>query len=327
MKRTVCALLCILCILSGCSVPDEGHSVQELSGVRALTYAAKHPHAVAPSWIPQEIPDIPLYRPTDDYPEPNTAWTARDEIAVGGKYADFFPVVTNETPLEIMISEIDNPYFIITWTTNTQYLYPYDYERYQEDACPSLERIVLGEPWLGFPYRLPMNFLRMTGPGQYYTVCRQKDGGYVYLFFDRPRSMQDYGVYSSQDKTNIFLHGVLYAEKKLAYEDFASIEIGDNIENVIAIDPAAALCKTLYNLNTALYGEEHYFDYRAVSSLHLLTDGILEVRYLIQDEGELTVDKLFYYPDYQYMSSGYHRITGNKVYMNLTVFPQDFPSA
>lgn len=87
MKRTVCALLCILCILSGCSVPDEGHSVQELSGVRALTYAAKHPHAVAPSWIPQEIPDIPLYRPTDDYPEPNTAWTARDEIAVGGKYA------------------------------------------------------------------------------------------------------------------------------------------------------------------------------------------------------------------------------------------------
>ena len=161
----------------------------------------------------------------------------------------------------------------------------------------------------------------------YYTVCRQKDGGYVYLFFDRPRSMQDYGVYSSQDKTNIFLHGVLYAEKKLAYEDFASIEIGDNIENVIAIDPAAALCKTLYNWNTALYGEEHYFDYRAVSSLHLLTDGILEVRYLIQDEGELTVDKLFYYPDYQYMSSGYHRITGNKVYMNLTVFPQDFPSA
>lgn len=139
--------------------------------------------------------------------------------------------------------------------------------------------------------------------------------------------MQDYGVYSSQDKTNIFLHGVLYAEKKLAYEDFASIEIGDNIENVIAIDPAAALCKTLYNWNTALYGEEHYFDYRAVSSLHLLTDGILEVRYLIQDEGELTVDKLFYYPDYQYMSSGYHRITGNKVYMNLTVFPQDFPSA
>lgn len=136
--------------------------------------------------------------------------------------------------------------------------------------------------------------------------------------------MQDYGVYSSQDKTNIFLHGVLYAEKKLAYEDFASIEIGDNIENVIAIDPAAALCKTLYNWNTALYGEEHYFDYRAVSSLHLLTDGILEVRYLIQDEGELTVDKLFYYPDYQYMSSGYHRITGNKVYMNLTVFPQDF---
>lgn len=165
MKRTVCALLCILCILSGCSVPDEGHSVQELSGVRALTYAAKHPHAVAPSWIPQEIPDIPLYRPTDDYPEPNTAWTARDEIAVGGKYADFFPVVTNETPLEIMISEIDNPYFIITWTTNTQYLYPYDYERYQEDAWSVSGTDCAGGAMAGLSLPAPHEFFAHDGAG------------------------------------------------------------------------------------------------------------------------------------------------------------------
>ena len=270
-------------------------------------------------------------RYTTEAPESNTAWTPVDRIEVVGEYADSFPVVTNETPLEIMISEINNPYFLMAWMHDMQYFYPYDYNgensdygRYSDNACPSLERIVKGEAWLKFYYHLPINFLRKTGFGQYYTVCKQKGGGYVYIFFDRPRTISDYSVYDgSQDETNVFFYGVLYAEKSLCYDDFRDIKKGDSIDKVAFIDTAAVLPKTLLEWDTALYGPQ-YHSADGLSSLHLLTDGILEIYYTIEDS-KLFVDSLAYYEDYMYMSSGLYRDTGNKAYMNLKVLPQDYP--
>ena len=131
------------------------------------------------------MPEKPEDQLTTYVPQANTGWTPVDVIEVSGKYADTFPVVTNETPLEGMLSQMDDPLFYMAWMRNLQWYYPYENDRYGDRAQPTLERIMKGETWGNFSFHVPVNFLRKTGPGQYYTVCKQKDGGYVYIFFDR----------------------------------------------------------------------------------------------------------------------------------------------
>ncbi len=331
MKKAILGMivLCLFIIMAGCNAdPNTSETGQSLSSFSILSESSLQRESYSvniPDWIPSEIPPTKEDRFTEDNPESNLDWTPVDTIEVAGEYAETFPVVTNETPLEVMLSEIDDPYFSMGWMTDMQYIYPDDYKRYEESGRPSLERIMKGERWERFPFRIPVNFLRKTGHGQYYTVCKQKDGGYVYIFFDRPREQSDYTVYSTTDETNVFLYGVLYAEKSLAYEDFQDVKAGDNINKVISIDNAALLSRTLFEWNVSLFGEEYYTN-GADSSVHLLTDGILEVQYLIKD-GELYVESMNYYEDYMYMTSGLYRVTGETAYKNLKVLPQDYPPA
>ena len=73
-----------------------------------------------------------------------------------------------------------------------------------------------------------------------------------------------------------------------------------------------------------MYGQDYFHSGYAASSLHLLTDGILEVTYKITDD-TLIVEDMMHYEDFNYMLSQCYRDYGEKYYMNLKVLPQDYP--
>lgn len=325
MKRLYLVIL-IIVLLSACNTvagPGDPSNVQYSSSSASLSRSTSFEISI-PSWIPDTLPEKPEDQLTTYVPQANTGWTPVDVIEVSGKYADTFPVVTNETPLEGMLSQMDDPLFYMAWMRNLQWYYPYENDRYGDRAQPTLERIMKGETWGNFSFHVPVNFLRKTGPGQYYTVCKQKEGGYVYIFFDRPRVETDAAKYATSDETNVFLTGVLYAEKRLTYADFTGIARGDSIDKVILVDNAAALSKTFHEWNASLYGQDYFHSGYAASSLHLLTDGILEVTYKITDD-TLIVEDMMHYEDFNYMLSQCYRDYGEKYYMNLKVLPQDYP--
>lgn len=328
MKRYVFPVLlfCLLISMTGCKNKSGSEEMKQTANSSSYSNVSSQSQSnpiSLPLWIPSEPIPNKEDRFPDDHPEANTAWTPVDTIEVTGAYADTFPVVTNETPLEGMLSEMNNYYLPMSYMVDMQVLYPHDYERYRMDASPSLERIVKGETWDGFLFHIPVNFLRKTGPGQYYTVCKQKDGGYVYIFFDRPRELSDPSRYSSTDETNVFLYGVLYAEKSLSRTDFDEVAAGDSIDKVISIDTAAALVKTLMEWKMAEIEQPSYTG-DCSSSIHLLTDGILEIQYAVSD-GKLYVKDMLYYKDFMYLASGAYQYFGEEIHMNLKVLPQDYP--
>ena len=330
MKRCILFLLlfCLIISIMGCKKELGSEGVEQSlisSSDSRISLQSQSSTISLPVWIPSEPIPNKEDRFPDDNPESNTDWTPVDTIEVTGEYAETFPVVTNETPLEKMLSEINNYYLPMAYMDDMQVLFPHDYERYRNDASPSLERIVKGETWDGFLFHIPVNFLRKTGPGQYYTVCKQKDGGYVYIFFDRPRDISDPSKYSSADETNVFLYGVLYAEKSLSLAEFDDVKVGDSIDKVISIDTAAALIKTLMEWKMVSIEQPNYTG-DCSSSIHLLTEGILEVQYTVSN-GKLFVKNMLYYEDYMYLASGSYQYFGEEIHMNLKVLPQDYPPA
>lgn len=232
-------------------------------------------------------------------PERNLSAVEAD-ISVAGKFE--LPIITNKTPLVDVMSTV-LPLTVMGDLWNTQYHTNY------------------GSPTTLSEY-VKVGFLRNTSDGCYYTVNKLVDGGYAYYFFERGRQRLNngnVGNYITDDLTDVGLVGCVYAEKVLEYDDFKDIKIGDTLEDIIAIDPAAKLVRTWIDWNKSINGT--YLNSEEVTT-HLLVDGILTCIY-DNDDGNIVLKEMVFSSDFIFISP----FIQPDYPKTFRILPQDYPPA
>ena len=127
----------------------------------------------------------------------------------------------------------------------------------------------------------------------YYVVYMTESGGRLFMFMDEDGKLWGHPV---------------YMKKLLRHNDFSSCHPGDPMTKVISVDPAAtaymASFPPLYSHESAedgnrrieeFYGLESYF----LTSVHLLEDGFLEIRYEYAEDGAYRIKNLHYAEDFR----------------------------
>lgn len=224
-----------------------------------------------------------------------------DVIEVPGHYD--LPVVTNETPLDNMMSEVDMATVMgSVWNSFNSTFLGYD-------THPSLYNTS--------PYaHIPVNFLRQTKDGCYYTVCKVTNGGFAYYFFERRLNPQT-KEYQTDDLTEVYISGCVYMEKTLRYDDFSSLKIDDSIDEVIQIDSAAKIIKIDSEWVESITGNR----LEKNATAHLLKDGILSISYEYNDEDGYIISDMVYSPDFVF----YPISLGEDYPKYFGILPQDYP--
>ena len=252
---------------------------------------------------PKSWEDIAIF----EYPPKRVVDTVKEDVIhVEGMYADILPVITNERPLEEIMSPM-----------------------YPGSVCELFEN---GDSRGGMPYDIavykdvfPISFLRKTGAGQYYTVNKVYDGGYAYIFFERPR---DYAAddkrYITEDETKIVMTGCIYSEKLMYKADFDGLQVGDTMEDVLKIDHATILSKQFCEWYEDIYGmkKEKYM------TKHLLRDGVLVITYTGETSNDdYTITAIEYFSDSIFLANAYFDPIYQGYPKNYTILPQDYPPA
>ena len=332
MKRSLLLSLVLLLFLAACSGAAPSGSADSVSvGSAASSESAGSTPAAsgeaaliegAQRWEETEgpLPDMwdfhsAAFDPAAGHEPVTREFTPVDHILVSGKYT--MPVITNETPLKDMIVSISGTQVIIlenllsaSWAT--------------EKNAPAL-RDLWGETQT-LQY-IPVTFLRRTGESSYYTVCRVDGGGYAYFFFDRLRDSET-GSYLTEDLTDVYLYGAIYAEERHSDSEFADIKPGDSIDKVAQIDH-----KVYFDKNAVaeywLAGVEHthakgqdvwYIEDPLFTTLLLLDDGILQIAYQYNDPNFDVVYDENSKPHYEYDYSLY-KVIDTRYYPDNMVSP------
>ena len=180
--------------------------------------------------------------------------------------------------------------------------YIYAEEELREDISPSRDLLAWtgdsprNAPWvLGYYPVDNVRWVETAGGGHYYAVWMTDGGHYCYAFFT-PEGM-GYG------------HPVYVSGKARNWRDFASLKVGDRLEKVIRIDPSAGIYADSFRaLREGESAEEGNRDVReryeiygnwSLTSVHLLRDGFLEIRYLFGRNGGYLIDRIEYSPDFK----------------------------
>ena len=89
--------------------------------------------------------------------------------------------------------------------------------------------------------------------------------------------------------------------------DFASLEKGDSIDKVIAVDDVASLYKE-YLLDYVHFNTDRAKEEKRIAdfscSLHYLSDGLLKIEYTMEEEGKLIIYNMELFPDYSLYGHG-----------------------
>ena len=250
---------------------------------------------------PKTVEDIFIY----DYPPKRDVNVAEEDvIQVDGMNADMLPVITNTPPLVELMSP----------------MYPGAVHELFEN----------GDSRGGMDYNLaeykdifPISFLRKTGKGRYYTVNKVYDGGYAYIFFERPRDSQSADKrYMTDDETDIVMTGCIYAEDLLYKSDFNGIQIGDTMEDVLEVDHAMVLPMQFCSWNEDIYGfkKENYI------TKHFLRDGVLVISYAVNaSKDDYTITAIEYFSDSIFIANDYFDPMDQGYPKNYSILPQDYP--
>ncbi len=141
----------------------------------------------------------------------------------------------------------------------------------------------------GLYLHYPANSLRYMEDGTVYAVYDLDNGYRLYLFFTEE---WDYSVISGYP----LIIGDVHKRS-----DFAELKPGDSIDLVIRTDPAAAFTKEAYCIRYGILPEgvkEYARSGYPISSIHYLEDGILLIKYDMEEQGELIVSEIVYSSDY-----------------------------
>ncbi|MDR2525426.1 MAG: hypothetical protein LBC83_04435 [Oscillospiraceae bacterium] len=137
----------------------------------------------------------------------------------------------------------------------------------------------------------PIECLRKKKENQRYVVYEAKESGRVFVFF-RDQVVKSHCVY------------VLNTKK---YRDFKSIKTGSLFDDVLKIDKAAEIWSSV-NDDIGMDG---------FRSLHLLTDGLLAIRYKQDTKRNAIVDEIQLFTDF--------RMEANGTTYDYSILPQDYP--
>ncbi len=139
-------------------------------------------------------------------------------------------------------------------------------------------------------YIFPSNALRKIDENKYYIMYDITDSSRLYLFFpstDNDARLMGYPVFMS---------------KVLSYSDIRIIKLGDDISTVETIDPIAKYTRITWNERTE-NAVDHYNGLgNKISSIHLLSDGIMRISYELSGEKgsyTFTVSEIEYHEDFK----------------------------
>lgn len=307
MKLRTAIVLFILILLSGCKATEEmsqTNTSQEVSSIvqtEVSQTSISQSTSILSNYLPQSWENSLTEKPSSfdelaspQAPKPITE--VEEPITVTGNYK--MPVITNATDLMYLMPEIDMS--VVMAHVHSGYIHDIPGAGYSPEYFLEVEKDYLA-----------VNYLRQTKEGCYYTVCKVRDGGYAYAFFERPYNIGKQDYYTD-DVTNVYLTGMVYAENALQKSDFDSLQTGDSIDQVIEIDSAAKITKQWSNWNKDITG-------KAISinvSIHLLKDGLLSIEY---DES-FAIKNITFSEDFIF-----HPVLNPNYPKYFGILPQDYP--
>ena len=124
-------------------------------------------------------------------------------------------------------------------------------------------------------------------------------GDYLYLVYDTDNNTRLYLFFSKKKSLGVLTDGFpIIMKKKLAYKDFSSLQPGHNMRKVEEIDPVIPLYRRVFDEATdhvlKLNKERGIY----LTSVHLLTDGILKIEYYRTDDREYIIRNIVYNEDF-----------------------------
>ena len=130
--------------------------------------------------------------------------------------------------------------------------------------------------------------------------CRVFEDGHAFMVYDTDSGYRLFlPISQGYEYTCISGYPVLVKDL-LSHADFEGLKVGDSIDAVCAIDSVGEVYKKILedeNFNS-VYTENMKKSGRPFASMHYLTDGILRIDYVMDDERNVTVDNMVYSPDY-----------------------------
>ncbi len=139
-----------------------------------------------------------------------------------------------------------------------------------------------------------------------YTVFESEMGGYLYMFLRH-----------HIESDEIQVKNVIYVTHRMSIEEFASLNVGDSIDNVAQIDPVAYYTKRNLELSTV-----------SRNTYHLCTDGLLKIQYDMDSE-DITIKEINLYEDFILpnltCSDDPDIQNSTEKRYDFTILPQDYP--
>lgn len=130
-------------------------------------------------------------------------------------------------------------------------------------------------------------------------IRQSRDGSYIYVMYDTDRGARIFLFFSKGKDDYFSLNGFpVVMERKLAYSEFAGLQVGDSISEVVAVDPVADRYRQHFDLGNDIYLENLTQRGAPPTSVHLLSDGILKIEYTRNSDDDYTITNLVYSPDF-----------------------------
>lgn len=144
-------------------------------------------------------------------------------------------------------------------------------------------------------------------------AMRRLEDGRTYFVYDSDTGYRLFALLDTKWPTRVLPAGYYVIVKDAhSYSDFAGLKIGDGFEAVEAIDSVAGIyrkyiesMRTPFEKITAEKTNERGYP---LTSVHYLTDGLLLIEYLVNDDGELYINNMRYSADYRVTNPEYETV-------------------
>ena len=124
-------------------------------------------------------------------------------------------------------------------------------------------------------------------------------GDYVYLMYDTDKQNRLYLYYPKREGQLLFNNGYpILMRKTLAYEQYTILSVGDSIQKVGQIDPVIPLYIQKFDKATDAALELTRKEGIYLTSVHLLSDGILKIEYERTKEKDYVIHSLVFRDDF-----------------------------
>ena len=172
-----------------------------------------------------------------------------------------------------------------------------------------------------------MQVIKYVSPdGQFFDIPTRETGKNNYAFFETESGFRVYYPYRYFGKHIYMIGCPMILRDVHSYSEFTSLKIGDPIDTVNEIDPAAGLVKMIAEHDPYVTPEiaagwvEQGFPYM---TCHYLTDGVLRIDYTVDENGELFIYDMVYSENYNLWTDS---IYCTKL-LNYEILPCDLPPA